>query len=84
ALAEKQAGGVEAGTAIQAFQAKIDALKLMNDSIANQVNTIGGLGNGNDQQDTSGAGQTGGSSEGAVPQLAGPPSDGNGNGMGAQ
>lgn len=84
ALAEKQAGGVEAGTAIQAFQAKIDALKLMNDSIANQVNTIGGLGNGNDQQGTTGAGQAGGSSEGTIPQLASPPSDGNGNGMGAQ
>lgn len=84
ALAEEQAGGVAAGAAIQAFQAKIDALKLMNDNIENQVNTLGGLGNGNDQQGSAGAGQDGGSSEGTVPQLASSPSDGNGNGMGAQ
>lgn len=40
ALAEKQAGGVQAGAQIQAFQAIIDSLKLMNDNINKQVEDI--------------------------------------------
>lgn len=87
ALYEKQAGGVEAASAIQAFQAKIDALKLMNDNIENQVNQVGGVGNGNGQQvsaNTNSGGQTGGGQEGGVPQLEGPSSDGNANAMATQ
>ena len=41
ALLEKQAGGVDAANAIAAFQAKIGALKLMQDGINNQLEAIG-------------------------------------------
>lgn len=69
ALFEKQAGGIEAGNQIAAFQAIIDSLKLMNDQIGNQVNQLGGPG-GQDSGDT-------GNGAGAVSSMDGTSSDSN-------
>jgi chaperonin GroES len=45
ALAEEQAGGVKSANDIAAFQAKVDALKLLQDGINNQLSTLGDEGN---------------------------------------
>lgn len=74
ALYEKQAGGVQAGNQIAAFQAIVDSLKLMNDQINNQVSELGGIdGQGADQQGQSGTSPNPGT--GTLPSLEGPPND---------
>src|SRR5574337_1136732 len=77
ALFEKQAGGIEAGNQISAFQTIIDSLKMMNDGINDQVKQIGVDNGGQNQAGNEGG--TGGpnatNGQGTVPGLAGPSSD---------
>lgn len=77
ALFEKQAGGIEAGNQISAFQAIIDSLKMMNDNINDQVKQVGVDNGGQDQNSNEGgtgeANPTNG--PGALPGLAGPSSN---------
>jgi len=74
ALAQEQAGGVGAASNIAAFTAQIDALKMVNDSISQQQKEVGGNDNGTGQDATGG--------QGIIPQLGGPSSNGNVDGMG--
>lgn len=60
ALLEKQAGGVQAGNQIKAFQAIIDAMKAHNDMIANQITQQQQQQPG-DQEDATGSNQPSGS-----------------------
>lgn len=75
ALAQEQAGGIGAASNIEAFKAQIDALKMVNDSITQQQQQVGGNDNTTGQDGTSG--------QGTIPQLEGPSGDGNANGMGS-
>jgi hypothetical protein len=79
ALFEEQAGGVQAATDIQAFQAKIDALKVLNDGIDQQIQAAGVMGNAN----TGNNAEAGGSAAGGVPAVEGTSSNGTGNAMAA-
>jgi chaperonin GroES len=74
AFAQQQAGGIGATANIEEFKAKIDALKMMNDSITQQAQQVG------ENDNTTGQDGTGG--QGTIPQLEGPSGDGNANGMG--
>jgi chaperonin GroES len=70
ALYEKQAGGVESGKQIAAFQAMVDSLKLLNGNINSQINELGGVdGDGNNE-----SGQTPGginTGAGVIPPMEG-------------
>lgn len=70
ALYEKQAGGVESGKQIAAFQAMVDSLKLLNGNINSQINELGGVdGDGNNESgQTSGGVNTG---AGVIPPVEG-------------
>ena len=81
ALAEKQAGGVEAGNQIAAFQARIDAIKMVNDMMGQQINSMGGSNGAQQPAGSTDQGDAGGG-EGTIPAMAGASSDGNGNAMG--
>lgn len=75
ALFEKQAGGVEAGNQIAAFQAVIDSLKMMNDNINDQVKQAGADNGGQDTQQEGNGGTGSPAGQGSIPGMAGPPSN---------
>jgi chaperonin GroES len=81
ALFEKQAGGVEAGNQIAAFQALIDSIKMINEQMDNQVQQLGGA-NG-DQGNTPGGTpeDSGAGGQGTLPGMEGPSSNGTPTGL---
>ena len=81
ALAEQQAGGVSAANAIAAFQAKIDALRMVNENIQQQTQQLGDE-SGNDNTASSGNGGEAG--QGNIPQLEGSSSNGASSEMGGE
>ena len=75
ALLEKEAGGIEAGNQIKAFQTVIDAIQVVNDHIQQQVQQLGEEGNepSNNSSQEGNAGQGGG---GPIQGMAGPSGNG--------
>lgn len=72
ALLEQQAGGVQSAQQIQAFQAVIDSIKMMNDGIDSQISQQAGVGGPNEQLDQgSTSGGTDQGEEGAVSGMEG-------------
>lgn len=77
ALLEQQAGGVKSAQQIQAFQAVIDSIKVMNEGIDNQIAQQAGIGGPDGQQNDQGNDQGGSGQGGAanVPGMEAPPGD---------